>query len=301
MTTYEDKGFGQTIQASGVGSRIDLSRLQTFKGGEYSATQVTALNWGTIWLAGTISAQATLTASGVGSMINGAGVNGGVGVTALTDVNLTASGGGVLLLRAATYVDNGFGQTIQASGAGSRIDLGVLQTLTGGEYSATQVTALNAGVIVLSGSVSRLVTFTQSGGGRIIRGPSAPEVSVFGKLLPISDGDTTPSTTDGTNFGSVALGGTPISRTFTVRNDSLVTLTLGTGTTPRVKVPAGFTLTDDLVASLAPGVSDTFTVRLNTATAGTRSGDISFANNDRDGGDLVENPFNFRITGIVTV
>ncbi len=59
-------------------------------------------------------------------------------------------------------------------------------------------------------------------------------------------------------------------------------------------VPAGFTLTEGLSGSLAPGVSDTFTVRLDNATVGTKSGDVSFSTNDAD-----ENPFNFRITGIV--
>src|SRR5205814_769400 len=38
-----------------------------------------------------------------------------------------------------------------------------------------------------------------------------------------------------------------------------------------------------------------FTVRLDTATAGTKNGQISFANNDSD-----EKPFNFAITGTVT-
>ena len=50
-----------------------------------------------------------------------------------------------------------------------------------------------------------------------------------------------------------------------------------------------------LSGSLAPGASDTFTVRLDNATVGTKSGDVSFSTNDGD-----ENPFHFRITGIVT-
>jgi V8-like Glu-specific endopeptidase len=124
----------------------------------------------------------------------------------------------------------------------------------------------------------------------VVTGATAPEVTVQGNGVSISDGDTTPSTTDGTDFGSVAQGGSPISRTFTVRNDGTGTLTLGA-----VTVPTGFTLTEGLSASLAPGASDTFTVRLETATAGTRSGTISFATNDSD-----ENPFDFAITGVVT-
>ncbi len=121
-------------------------------------------------------------------------------------------------------------------------------------------------------------------------GAVAPEITVLGSGVSITDGDATPSATDGTDFGSAAQGGTAISRTYTVRNDGTAALTLGA-----VTVPAGFTLTEGLSSSLAPGATDTFTVRLDTATAGTKAGDISFATNDSN-----ENPFNFRITGVVT-
>ncbi len=123
------------------------------------------------------------------------------------------------------------------------------------------------------------------GGG----GSPAPEITVLGNGVSIAEGDGTPSATDGTDFGSVVQGNPALSRTFTVRNDGGSALTLGA-----VTVPAGFTLTEGLPGSLAPGASDPFTVRLDTATAGTMSGDISFATNDSD-----ENPFTFRITGTV--
>ncbi len=119
---------------------------------------------------------------------------------------------------------------------------------------------------------------------------AGPEVTVLGNGVSITDGDTTPATADWTDFGSVAQGGTGISRTFTVRNDGTATLTLGA-----ITVPAGYTLTEGLSASLATGASDTFTVQLDTAIVGTKSGDITFTTNDSD-----ENPFNFRITGQVT-
>jgi C1A family cysteine protease len=117
-----------------------------------------------------------------------------------------------------------------------------------------------------------------------------PDIRVMGNGVSIADGDTTPSTADGTDLGIVEPGGTPVSRTFTVYNDGNATLTLGT-----VTVPAGFTLSEGLPSSLAPGSSDTFTVRLDVTTPGTKAGDISIATNDSN-----ENPFNFRITGTVT-
>ncbi len=116
-----------------------------------------------------------------------------------------------------------------------------------------------------------------------------PEITVLGNGASITDGDTTPSLADHTDFGNATQGGTALSRTFTVRNDGTALLTLGT-----VTVPAGFTLTKGLSGSLAAGASDTFTVQLDTVTIGTKTGGISFATNDSD-----ENPFNFQITGTV--
>ena len=117
----------------------------------------------------------------------------------------------------------------------------------------------------------------------------ASEVTVLGNDVTITDGDATPSATDGTDFGSVTQGGTTLSRTFTARNDGGAVLTLGA-----VTVPTGFTLAEGLSTTLAAGASDTFTVQLDTATPGTKSGDVSFATNDAD-----ENPFHFAITGTV--
>ncbi len=122
-------------------------------------------------------------------------------------------------------------------------------------------------------------------------GAAGPEVTVLGNGVSIANGDASPSTADGTSFGSVVQGGPAVSRTFTVRNDGGAALTLGT-----VTVPAGFTLTEGLSSNLAPGASDTFTVQLDTATVGTQSGEISFATDDSD-----ENPFTFQITGVVAL
>jgi pimeloyl-ACP methyl ester carboxylesterase len=120
--------------------------------------------------------------------------------------------------------------------------------------------------------------------------PTSPQITLLGNGISIADGDTTPSTTDGTDFGSVTQGQTGPTHTFTVRNDGGSTLTLGS-----VSVPIGFILDVGLPTSLAHGVSGTFTVRLATTSAGTKNGQVSFSNNDPN-----QNPFNFSITGTVT-
>ena len=125
----------------------------------------------------------------------------------------------------------------------------------------------------------------------VVSAVTTPEVSVAGiSNVTISDGDTSPSSTDGTDFGSVTQGGSSLTRTFTVSNTGNATLT-----TSGLSVPSGYTVTDPLSGSIAAGSSDTFTVRLDATTVGTKSGQISFTTNDSD-----ENPYNFAITGTVT-
>jgi hypothetical protein len=113
---------------------------------------------------------------------------------------------------------------------------------------------------------------------------NAPEIQVLDGMTDLADG-----------FGSVSFGstppGTPVTRTFTVRNVGTLPLTL----TEPITVPAGFTLVTSFAnATLAAGESTTFQVRLTAATEGNFSGEVSFANNDTN-----ESPFNFAVEGTV--
>ncbi len=76
-----------------------------------------------------------------------------------------------------------------------------------------------------------------------------------------------PARDDGTDFGWVLQGEAAVSHTFTIRNDGTAALTLGT-----VTIPAGYTVTEGLSASLAPGESDTFTIQLDTVDAWDQDG-----------------------------
>lgn len=119
---------------------------------------------------------------------------------------------------------------------------------------------------------------------------SAPEIVMTGlNSENIADGDSSPTTTDGTDFGSIFAGASTVTRVFTVTNSGDADLTLGTPS-----VPTGFTLTEGLDSSISASASDTFSVRLDNSAAGIKHGDISISNNDAD-----ENPFNFAISGVV--
>jgi subtilase family serine protease len=113
---------------------------------------------------------------------------------------------------------------------------------------------------------------------------------VSGLAVNIVDGDITPGSNDGTDFGTV-LQGTRVDRVFTVSNTGM-----GTLTPSGLTLPTGFSLVEGLSAAIVSNGSDSFTVRLDGTTAGTKSGQISFTTNDSD-----ENPFNFSIAGAVVI
>jgi Ca2+-binding RTX toxin-like protein len=115
-----------------------------------------------------------------------------------------------------------------------------------------------------------------------------PEVNVTGKGNSIVDGDITPVATDNTDYGSATVG-TALTRTFTIENTGTAALTLGTPT-----LPSGFSVVGAFPTSVTAGTSQTITVQLDAATAGTYTGEIVIPNNDSD-----ENPYNFAIQGIV--
>ena len=126
---------------------------------------------------------------------------------------------------------------------------------------------------------------------------ATPEINIQGNSTNISDGDTTPNTTDNTDFGSTLVSGGTIDKTYTIQNTGTGVLNL-TGT-PIVSIggtnASDFTVTAQPSASVAAGGSTTFTVRFDPSASGTRNATISIANDDSD-----ENPYNFSISGTGT-
>jgi len=123
---------------------------------------------------------------------------------------------------------------------------------------------------------------------------SEPEINVKGNNVSILDGDTTPSSTDHTDFGSVAAAVDSVVYTFQVLNVSGADLTLNG--LPKVAISGTnadeFVVTTQPGASIVSGDSTSFTVRFIPTAEGLRSAAISIANTDAN-----ENPYNFNIHG----
>ncbi|MDV2990131.1 MAG: S8 family serine peptidase, partial [Dehalogenimonas sp.] len=134
------------------------------------------------------------------------------------------------------------------------------------------------------------------GNGRIFLPNSLaePEINVKGNEVGIADGDTTPSSADHTDFGSIAVTGGTVVRTFTVENTGFADLTLSG--TPKVAVSgthsSDFTVTVQPDSPVSSGNTTTFQITFDPSAGGVRTATISIANNDSN-----ENPYNFNIQG----
>ncbi|MES2574714.1 MAG: choice-of-anchor D domain-containing protein [Bacteroidota bacterium] len=121
------------------------------------------------------------------------------------------------------------------------------------------------------------------------------EIDVKGNGTTILDGDSTPSTSDYTDFGTVDIG-TSIERTFVIYNTGTGVLNL-TGASPYIVI-AGANAADFKVTALpttpinALTGTTSFDITFTPGGTGTRTATISIANNDTD-----ENPYNFTIQG----
>lgn len=128
-----------------------------------------------------------------------------------------------------------------------------------------------------------------------LRGTGAdPDIAVQGNGINITDGDTTPDTTDGTNMGSVNIvGNTTVSQTFTIQNLSTATwpLTVSSITSSN----AQFTITGAPSGAIAIGSSATFTVTFDPTSTGTKTATITVNSNDYSNQQHV-----FTVSGIGT-
>lgn len=131
-------------------------------------------------------------------------------------------------------------------------------------------------------------TFSIEGNGTV------PKIEIRGEGNLITNGDDTPSDTDGTDFGDVLVNGGLLEQTFTISNTGEAPLRLTGTETISVTGPAvaDFSVTQAPTTPINSGASTTFTIRFDPSVTGTRTVTLTIANNDSD-----ENPYSFVISG----
>lgn len=186
--------------------------------------------------------------------------------------------------------------------------------LSGTNAADFSVTTQPTSPVAASGSTTFVITFDPSATGTrtatvsianddsdenpytfAIQGTGiAPEINVKGNSTTIASGDTTPSTADHTDFGTTAVTGGTVARTFTIENTGTAALNL-TGT-PKVVIggtnAADFTITTQPSSPVATNGTTTFVVTFDPSASGLRTAMVSLANDDSD-----ENPYTFAIQG----
>ncbi|NRB61332.1 MAG: choice-of-anchor D domain-containing protein [Winogradskyella sp.] len=118
-----------------------------------------------------------------------------------------------------------------------------------------------------------------------------PEINLVGNSTNISDGDTTPSLTDDTDFGSISTLSTQEVHTFTIQNTGNLILNLGSITIGGSHA-ADFTVTANPSVTVAASGSTSFDITFDPSAVGLRTATVTIANDDSD-----ESPFNFSIQG----
>lgn len=168
----------------------------------------------------------------------------------------------------------------------ARVPTGVyaLRQVTKADWQQTAPVAGFYSVSIYPGSV-----FTNRDFGNRL---SVAEIAILYGLTPLADGQAAPVV-----LGPVHKDEPSPTATFTVRNESdAATLTLGT-----LSIPGGYTVVKPPPPTLGPGASGTFVLALDTSNEGSFTGTVSLVSDDADGGDGVESPFEFPISGAVTL
>ncbi|HSN49106.1 MAG TPA: choice-of-anchor D domain-containing protein, partial [Flavobacterium sp.] len=128
--------------------------------------------------------------------------------------------------------------------------------------------------------------------GNAFTSVSTPEIDVQGNTVSIVKGDSTPSTTDWTDFGSTQILTNPQTKTFTIRNYGGSNLTLSGSPLVAISGSADFVLTNAPSTPIVSLGETSFSIEFNPNSLGTKTATIAIANNDPD-----EAPYTFAIQG----
>ncbi|MFZ4764994.1 MAG: choice-of-anchor D domain-containing protein, partial [Roseimicrobium sp.] len=125
-------------------------------------------------------------------------------------------------------------------------------------------------------------------------GAALPEIAVAGNSVNIASGDSTPSSSDFTDFGRASVAGATVRKAFRITNVGTAALTVG-GATLSGNHASDFAVATVPATTVAPGAFTTLELEFDPSALGLRTATVSFANNDGN-----ENPFTFAIQGTGT-
>ena len=136
-----------------------------------------------------------------------------------------------------------------------------------------------------------------TGNNRIRMMPCTPKMNISGNSLQIATGDSTPSTSDSTDFGTTDVYSGTVARTFTISSSGLGAKGLNlTGSSPYVVIGGAnaseFSVSAIPASSIGPKGNTTFNITFDPSARGVRSATVSIANSDSD-----KNPYTFSIQG----
>ena len=302
-------GHGSTISSSnlvgggGSGGAYAKKIITVTPGNTYTVTvgsgSTTSAAGGDSWF----DLNTTILAKGGNSASNNSatGGTGGNGISCIGDVVYSGGGG-------ADGLSGNYG-----GGGGSSAGTALMGTTAsnangaiaptgggnGGNGSSVNGDGLNASTPAGGGGGARRTNgSTKNGGdganGQIIIKWDEPEMNIQGNTLSIVDGDTTPTTSDWTDFGSTDINSGTVSRVFTIQNTGTATLTLGAISFSGANA-SEFSITSSPSTTVIAGGTTTFNVTFNPTTTGLRTATIAIANDDSD-----EYPYNFSIQGMGT-
>ncbi|MBC7845782.1 MAG: choice-of-anchor D domain-containing protein [Flavobacterium sp.] len=200
--------------------------------------------------------------------------------------------------------------TITGTTPGSRVGSGTVTlgaTASAGTISwfaaSTGGSALTIGSSYITPSISVTSTYyvestngscTTSSRTAVVATVNNPEINIQGSATSIVDGDTTPSATDLTDFGSLDASSGTIIKTFKIQNTGTSLLTIGTITISGTNA-SEFVVSTAPSTTVAAGSSTTFVVTFDPTVVGIRTATISIVNDDSN-----ENPYDFSIQGTGT-
>lgn len=228
-------------------------------------------------------------------IINSATLNGASSVSVTSSQNITVA---ISVTTNGTSTANDWQSTKWTLSDGSTGCFNNLDHNSVGTYSETfTVTApSNSGTYTISFiaynnntcSTGASTTFSLNNSITVI---PTPEIDIRGNSVSISSGDSTPTISDYTDFGTVNINSTTFDRVFTIHNTGSASLSLGNVIVSGTHA-SDFTVVNQPAGSVLANSSTSFTIRFDPSAIGVRNAILAISNNDSN-----ENPYTFSIRG----